>query len=274
MRQKPPVLFTVTTTHHRCCRHASGGLGLDDGSHIMRGTSAREALAIVWPVLREERRRLTATGAASLAINLLHLAAPVYALYVLQHLEGAGRSGLLATATLAVMIALMAQIVLVEVRRRLLNDLAARVKDGVSLPAGPEDRPAQGEDLRALLGVFGGRAGAVLCDLPWIVLFLAASFWLDGALGLFVLCTTMASVLILALSLRRFGRGFSIRRGDGRRIAPVWGMALMRAVTLVNIVTALTDAGPSRWRWRSTPAASLRQAWPLLRLWWPRVPSP
>ncbi len=168
---------------------------------------------LVLPAVRREAGRVAATGVASLAINLLHLSAPAYALYVLNHLAGPGHAAVLAGATLVVMAAFSMQYMLVEARRRLLAALAERVETGLSGdPAGPAPpahlpsarvpRGRRSADLEAVVDMLGGRAAVVLCDVPWIVLFVGAVFWLDLIAGLFVFFTTTAGFAILAVYIR------------------------------------------------------------------------
>jgi ATP-binding cassette subfamily C protein len=64
-------------------------------------------------------------------------------------------------------------------------------------------RGREANDLEAVIDVLGGRAGVALCDLPWVVVFVGATFWLDPIVGLFVLCTSLVGFCILAMHVLR-----------------------------------------------------------------------
>ena len=231
----------------------------------MRIGSVRDFAGLVWPAVRREAGRIAATGAMSMAINVLHLAAPAYALFVLSYLAGPGNVPILAVATLVVMAALSMQFLLVETRRRLLQALADRLEVRLSQRAADRcDRPGRthaADDIEAVIDLFGGRAGVVLCDLPWIVLFVAAAFWLDTVVGVFVLCTTVAGFVAIAVYLLRSLRSSRLpgvaavlddARGEGASVPVVVegerqrrarGTMVMRIVSAAHLVTALSAVG-------------------------------
>ncbi|MHB2166356.1 ATP-binding cassette domain-containing protein [Alsobacter sp. R-9] len=173
---------------------------------------------ILRDVVRGEGARLVATGIASLGINLLHLAAPAYALVVLVHLEAGGSAAVIMKATLAVLAALAARYALVDLRRHWLQTLADRVQSQWVTPTlvrqassgrAPDDGPAS--DLDAVLRLLGGRAGAVLCDLPWIALFVGAAWMIDPRVGAFLLAASVAAAVTL---LAWVGSGVRSRVGE------------------------------------------------------------
>lgn len=231
----------------------------------MKIGSVQGFAGLIWPAIRREAGRIAATGAMSMAINVLHLAAPAYALFVLSYLAGPGNVPILAVATLVVMAALSMQFLLVETRRRLLQALADRLEVGLSKRAGgrfdSRGRTHAADDVEAVIDLFGGRAGVVLCDLPWILLFVAAAFWLDPVVGVFVLCTTVAGFVAIAVYLLRSLRSARLpgvaavlddARGEGTTIPAVVdgerqrrarGTMVTRIVSAANLVTALSAVG-------------------------------
>ena len=221
---------------------------------------------LIWPAARREAGRLAAAGATSMAINILHLAAPAYALYVLTNLAGSENRLALAGATVVVMAALSMQFMLVEARRRLLQALAERVEARLSDAepgTSPLSQPSTGrtpgferepDDLEAVIDVLGGRAGVVLCDLPWIVLFVGATFWLDPVVGLFVFCTTAAGCAALGVHILRTLRTprraadhpggvgpvpAKMRRPPGRLDSPLG----LRVASAADLIVALSGTG-------------------------------
>ncbi|MCZ8096523.1 MAG: ATP-binding cassette domain-containing protein [Burkholderiales bacterium] len=240
---------------------------LGDGLRIMRIKSVLGIAGLIWPAARREAGRLAAAGVTSMAINILHLAAPAYALYVLTDLAGPDSRFALVGATLVVMVALSMQFVLVEARRRLLQALAERVELSLT-EAGPEIpanscRPIGGAagsgresgDLEAVIDVLGGRAGAVLCDLPWIVLFVGATFWLDPVVGLFVFFTTAAGCVALAVHVLRTlhsSRQTAMRAGGVDRAPAVQprhvvgrssGPVGLRVASAADLIVTLSGTG-------------------------------
>jgi ABC-type protease/lipase transport system fused ATPase/permease subunit len=71
----------------------------------MRIKSVLGVAGLIWPAARREAGRLAAAGMTSVAINLLHLAVPAYALYVLTDLAGPESRLALAGVTMVVMAA-------------------------------------------------------------------------------------------------------------------------------------------------------------------------
>jgi ABC-type protease/lipase transport system fused ATPase/permease subunit len=233
----------------------------------MRVKSVLGIAGLVWPAARREAGRLAAAGVTSMAINILHLAAPAYALYVLTDLAEPESRFALAGATLVVMAALSMQFMLVETRRRLLQALAERVE--LSLTEAGPDAPAhsyrslgatadsgrESGDLQAVIDVLGGRAGAVLCDLPWIVLFVGATFWLDPVVGLFVLSTTAVGCVALGaylLSTLRSSRQAAVRAVGADRAPAAQprrvvrrssGPAGLRIASAADLIVALSGTG-------------------------------
>lgn len=270
MRQKPPDDISSSSTEPTRPDATSGpvrGAEHGDGLRIMKVGSVVDFAGLIWPAIRREAGRIAATGAMSLAINVLHLAAPAYALFVLSYLAGPGNVPILAVATLVVIAALSMQFLLVETRRRLLQALADRLELRLSERSHvPYDRPARGhaaDDIEAVIDLFGGRAGVVLFDLPWIVLFVAAAFWLDTAVGLFVLCATIAGFVAIAVYLLRTIRTGRLpgvaavlddARGEGasgpvpaavpgERQRRAHGTVVGQIVSAAKLVTALAAVG-------------------------------
>src|SRR5688572_14843131 len=140
------------------------------------------------------RRHLLAAAGFSLALNLLYLTAPIYALQIYDRILPSGSESTLLMLTLAAMLALAVLAALDALRARILTRsgvrfdrrLAGRALDVSierALVVGPAEQGQGLRDLAMLRQGLAGPAALAAFDLPWIPVYLGALYLIHWSLG-------------------------------------------------------------------------------------------
>jgi ATP-binding cassette, subfamily C, bacterial len=165
------------------------------------------------PVSKACRDHIWTAAAFSLAINILHLAAPLYMMQVYDRVMSSGSMVTLAMLTLIMLAAFAAQAgldharagVLAAANVRIDRLLAGRVFAATmrsTVRTGQKEQRAL-RDLDSCRQFIGGSGITALLDIPWMPLYVLITFTLHWAIGLYTLLCAIALVGLAVVSERR-----------------------------------------------------------------------
>lgn len=154
------------------------------------------------------RRHVLTAAAFSLALNLLHLAAPLYMMQVYDRVITSGSRTTLAVLTLVVLAAYVALAALDRARASVLAAASLRLDRHLAGPvfaAMLADATRTGNrhaealrDLDACRHLVSGHAMTALFDLPWLPLYVLIGFLMHWSIGLFTLISAALLVAVAA----------------------------------------------------------------------------
>ena len=160
--------------------------------------------------LRACRGHIATAAAFSLALNVLHLAAPLYMMQIYDRVIASGSFTTLAMLTLAVLLAFLALAGLDRARAQVLTAAGLRLERLLSgrvfaamMHEAAESRDSQRHalrDLDACRQFICGHGMTAIFDLPWLPLYVAIGCLLHWTIGAFTLACAATLVGVAAVS--------------------------------------------------------------------------
>jgi len=217
----------------------------------MRGEIPAELVG----ALKACRRHLATAAAFSLAINVLHLAAPLYMMQVYDRVMSSGSAMTLAMLTLIVILAIAALAGLDRARAAVLAAASARLdrllacRTFAAMLGEARERAGRGgqalRDLDACRQFVSGCGMAALLDVPWMPIYVGIAFALHWAIGLFTLACAAVLVGIAVISemgIRALSQDAQARGGA----AYAWAETSLRNAHAVHAM-AMVPSLVRRW---------------------------
>lgn len=175
-----------------------------DAAGLWRGAGPIQA------ALKACRRHIATAAAFSLALNVLHLAAPLYMMQIYDRVISSGSFATLAMLTIAVLAAFFALAGLDKARAQVLAAAGIRLDRLLSgrvfsatmrqAAASRESQRHALRDLDACRQFICGHGMTALFDLPWLPLYVAIGCVLHWSIGLFILFCAVMLVGVAVLS--------------------------------------------------------------------------
>lgn len=211
------------------------------------------------------RSHIVTAAVFSLAINVLHLAAPLYMMQVYDRVMASGSKMTLAMLSLLMLVAFGAQAGLDRARAGVLAAASARLDRLLAGRAymammnavvrSGKDQQSALRDLDACRQFVSGPGMTAILDMPWMPLYVFITFALHWAIGLFTLLCASALVALAVLSELRL-RPLAREAQTSGGAAYAWAEASLRNAHVVHAMAMMQ--GLLR-RWSGTRVEAIKQ---------------